>query len=250
MSKWKEKHVLCIGDSITSDGRWQKKFSEITGAEVKTHAYGGIGLVDMFMGLGASETPDVKYDPKTGCSGAFHPLSEDEVKWADLIIILAPYNERHAEYGKRGDMFPKDDTLYGKFDFVLEHLFGMMKKTENITCHIMLAAPHCVGRYDWVDRDGYEDFPRGSGRSLETMSEVIEDIAAYFNLPFCNTWKTSGINRFTWDCFANSPTAIRPDYDPSKKYDAPYPQYADQAHLNDLGYARLGECLASWAELA
>ena len=60
----------------------------------------------------------------------------------------------------------------------------------------------------------------------------------------------SGINRFTWKYFANSPTAIKEDYDPSKEYIAPYPQYADQAHLNAAGYARIGECIAAAAELA
>ena len=114
----------------------------------------------------------------------------------------------------------------------------------------MLCAPHCVGKYDWVDRNGYEDFPRGSGRSLETMSRLICDIARSYNLPFCDTWAHSGINRFTWDFYANSPTAINPDYDPEKEYGAPYPMYADQAHLNSLGYARLGQCIAAAAELA
>ena len=48
----------------------------------------------------------------------------------------------------------------------------------------------------------------------------------------------------------SSPTAIKEDYDPSKEYIAPYPQYADQAHLNAAGYARIGECIAAAAELA
>lgn len=249
-SKWTGKKVLAIGDSITSDGRWQTEFSRITGAEVITHAYGGIGLIDMVMGLGASENEDMKYDPYTGCNGNFHPLSAEEVGSADLIILLGAYNERHMEYGERGDMYPKNNTLRGKFAFVIEHLYALMKQTDNMDCHIMLCAPHCVGKYDWVDRNGYEDFPRGSGRSLETMSRLICDIARSYNLPFCDTWAHSGINRFTWDFYANSPTAINPDYDPEKEYGAPYPMYADQAHLNSLGYARLGQCIAAAAELA
>ena len=43
---------------------------------------------------------------------------------------------------------------------------------------------------------------------------------------------------------------LNPDYDPEKEYGAPYPMYADQAHLNSLGYARLGQCIAAAAELA
>lgn len=94
-SKWAGKKVLAIGDSITSDGRWQAEFSRITGAEITTHAYGGIGLIDMVIGLGASENEDMKYDPYTGCNGNFHPLSAEEVGSADLIILLGAYNERH-----------------------------------------------------------------------------------------------------------------------------------------------------------
>lgn len=41
---------------------------------------------------------------------------------------------------------------------------------------------------------------------------------------------------------------MNPDYDPEKEYVAPYPQYADQSHMNDAGYARLGECIAAFAE--
>ena len=112
-SKWKNKKVLVIGDSITADGRWQAEVARLTGAEISTHAYGGIGLIDMVMGLGASENEDMKYDPYTGCNGNFKPLTVDEVGCADLIILLGAYNERHMEYGVRGDMYPRQNTLRG-----------------------------------------------------------------------------------------------------------------------------------------
>lgn len=249
-SKWQGKNVLAIGDSITADGRWQQEFARITGCNIKTHAYGGVGLIDMIEGLGASQTRDIKYDPYTGANGNFGPLTSDLVKWADLIIILGAYNERDIEYGERGDMYPEKETLRGKYSYVIEKIYKLMAETDNMGCHIMIVTPHCTGKYDWIDRDGYEDFPRGSGRSLETMSDEIKKLAGEYNLPCCDAWKNSGINRFTWNYYANSPSAIREDYDPQKTYEAPYPMYADQAHLNALGYARLGGCIASFAELA
>ena len=246
--KWKNKNVLAIGDSITSDGRWQKEFARLTGCNVSTHAHGGIGIIDMTEGKGTASSPDFKYDPFTGTNGSFGPLSAEEVKDIDLIIFLGAYNERHMEYGERGDMFPENNTLRGKFAFVLQRLRGLLSEAGNESCTIMLVAPHCVGKYDWVDRDGYEDYPRGSGRSLETMAALISDIAKENGLPFCDAWNESGIGKDNWHIYTNSETEMRPDYDPEKEYFAPYPMYADRAHLNGAGYARLGQCIAKAAE--
>ena len=82
------------------------------------------------------------------------------------------------------------------------------------------------------------------------MAELIECIAGEYGIPCLNAWKNSGINRYTWKYFSNSPSTMAADYDPEKEYVAPYPMYADQVHLNDAGYARLGECIAAAAELA
>lgn len=248
-SKWNGRNVLVIGDSITADGRWQARLAELTGCRVRTHAYGGIGLIDMLEGLGASEN-GMKYDPHTGCNGNFGPLSAEDAAWAELIIIDGPYNERHLEYGERGDTYPEKNTLRGKFAYVIERLYAMLEETGNYDCHIMLATPHCTGKYDWIDRDGYEDFPIGSGRSLESMAELIEKIGAEYHLTVCNTWKHSGIGRLNWRHYCNSAVAEAENYDPQAEHDAPYPMYADQVHLNAEGYARLGECIAAWAELA
>lgn len=249
-SKWNGKNVLVVGDSLTSDGRWQARFAEITGANVETHAYGGLGIIEIIDGKTASADKSVCYDPITGTGFEFGPLTADKIKWADLVILVMAYNERHIEYGQRGDKYPEKSTLHGKYAYALEKIYSFIDESGNYNCHIMLVCPHCVGKYDWIDADGYGEFPAGSGRSLETMAEAIKDIAAYHNLPCYDAWHNSGINRYTWKYFANSPVEINPDYDPEKKYIAPYPMYADQAHLNAAGYARFGECIAAAAELA
>lgn len=247
-SKWNGKNVLCIGDSITSAGLWQKEMAGLTGCNVRTHAQGGIGLIEMVDGQDGSTEADCLYDPTTGVSGKLGALTSEKVGWADLIILLGAYNERHMEYGVRGDIYPEQNTLRGKFAYVLDRIYKLMEESSNLGCRVMLVTPHCVGKYDWVDSDGYEDFPKGSGRNLETMAELITKIAGEYNIPCCDAWHTSGINRFTWKYYAHSPIVMAPDYDPAKTYVAPYPQYADQAHLNELGYARLGSCIASFAE--
>lgn len=248
VSRWNGKNVLAIGDSITSDGRWQREFARITGCNMETHAYGGIGIVDMIEGPGFAENGFCEYDCETGRDGDFYPLSSDDVRGKELIIFLGAYNERHMEYGKTGDMFPENHTLWGKFAYVIKRLRELLAQAGNTSCSIMLVAPHCVGRYDWIDRDGYEDFPVGSGRSLETMAALIGAFAHENGLAFCDAWHESGIGRDNWSIYANSPSEYKMDFDPEKEYAAPYPQYADQAHLNGEGYARLGGCIAEAAE--
>ncbi len=247
-SRWSQKNILAVGDSITSDGRWQARFAELTGANVESHAYGGLGIIEIIEGKIASEDKSVCYDPVTGTGFEFGPLNKDEVGMADLIILLMGYNERHIEYGSRGDMYPEKQTLHGKYAYALGRIYSLLEESGNNNCKIMLVCPHCVGKYDWIDADGYTEFPKGSGRSLETMAETIKDIAAYHDLPCYDAWHNSGIGRHNWNDFAASPYEINPEYDPEKEYFAPYPQYADQAHLNGEGYARLGECIARAAE--
>ena len=249
-SKWYRKNVLVIGDSITSDGRWQKEFSRITGCNIRTHANGGIGLIDMVDGQDGNRASDASYDPTTGVEGKLGPLTSGMVRWADLIIILGAYNERHMEYGKKGDMYPEQNTLRGKSAYVIERIYSLLDAVDNLGCHLMLVTPHCSGKYDWIPVDGYSEWPEGSGRSLETMAELICKIAGEYNIYCYDAWHNSGINRFTWKHFCHSAVAENPNYDPSKEYDAPYPQFGDQAHLNAEGYARLGECIASAAENA
>ncbi|MBR6918396.1 MAG: SGNH/GDSL hydrolase family protein [Clostridia bacterium] len=241
--KLEGKRVLAIGDSITSDGRWQREFERVTGAVVTTHARGGVGIIDMVFGLGCADSGNMKYDPYTGVNGELLPLGADDFEGKDLVIFFGGYNERHMEYGDADDEYPRDDTLYGKFNTVMKKIISM--KREN--CPLIIVSPHCVGKYDWVDADGTEEFPAGSGRTLETMSYLISDVAKTYGAFFFDAYHLSGIGRENWNIYANSPTPYRADYSPSGHYEAPYPMYADQAHLNGDGYALLGGKIAEFA---
>ena len=80
MSKWNGKNVLCIGDSISSDGRWQAEFARRTGCNISTHANGGIGLIDMVDGQSGFAG-----DPNTAVSGKLGPLTVEK-----LGIVYTP----------------------------------------------------------------------------------------------------------------------------------------------------------------
>ena len=242
------KNVLAIGDSLTSDGRWQKEFERVTGASVMTHARGGVGIIDMVFGLGASDSKDMRYDPYTGANRELPPLEARDFEGRDAVIFYGGYNERHMEYGTIDDVYPRDDTLYGKFNTVMTKIYSLLREAKNGSCRVYMIAPHCVGRYDWVDADGTEEFPKGSGRTLGTMAEVVGNIAEKYGAAFFDAYHLSGIGPDNWNIYANSPVALRPDYDPEKKYEAPYPMYADQAHLNGEGYAKMGRAIALFVQ--
>ena len=241
----KGKRALAIGDCITSDGRWQREFERITGCAVATHARGGVGIIDMAFGLGAADSGDMSYDPTTGAEYPLPPLEAADFECVDLVIFFGGYNERHMEYGTLGDIYPADDTLFGKFNAVMGRI-GKLMRDAGCRCPVLLISPHCVGKYDWVDADGTEEFPKGSGRSLETMSEVVRQTAKKYGCYFYDAYHESGIGPENWCRYANSPTALRADYDPEKDYSAPYPMYSDQAHLNADGYALLGGKIAEF----
>jgi len=240
--------VLAIGDSITSDGRWQEEFAKVTGSTVTTHARGGVGVIDMVFGLGAAESDGMRYDPTTGVNCELPPLKVSDVADKDVVIFFGGYNERHMEYGDEDDVYPHDDTLNGKLNAVMTRIFDLLKAAKNQNCRVIMIAPHCVGRYDWVDADGTEEFPEGSGRTLETMASLIGEVAKRYGAAFFDAYHLSGIGPSNWRKYANSPYPYRQDFDPHGFYEAPYPQNADQAHLNGDGYALLGRKIAEFAQ--
>lgn len=241
------RNVLCIGDSITSAGKWQKALARDLGCKIDTHANGGIGLIEMVDGQFGAGDADVAYDPTTGVNGILGRLTVERVSRADLIILCGPYNERHAKYGEAGDAYPEKDTLWAKLSYVIERIFELLAAADNLKCRVALVTPHCVGCYDWIPVDGYSEYPEGSSQTLETMAQKICEIAKSYNLPCYDAWHESGIGRLTWARFCHSAVPMNDAYDPEKTYDAPFPMFADQVHLNDDGYDRLGSCIASFA---
>ena len=278
VSKWKDKKVLVIGDSITAAGQWQRKIQTELGMQVKTHAKGGVGIIAMVdgdKGLGGD------YDNETNASGTLYPLNTDDVGDKDLIVVLPAYNERGRSEGVIGDCYDPNSkegmTITGMMQYLINRIYEELIKANNLNCKILIATPHCAGAYNYNYIDGYGEYPSGSGQTMETLSNTIEKVCNYNNLPVCDLWHNSGINRFTWTIYGANPNAINDNYtmyqlDSSgnvigtspmrytkgqsyyqwrngvvvlEEYtgSAPYPFMGDQLHCSDAGYARIGECI-------
>jgi len=271
---WKGKKALVIGDSITAAGKWQKKLEELLGMNVATHAKGGIGILRMTDG---DNGLDGTYNAETDKNGILRPLMAADVEGVSLIVVLPAYNERATALGSVGDCHPEQETICGRIQYLLNRIYEELEDAGNLTCHVLVATPHCAGKYPYVDADGYEEYPSGTGQTMEKLSDTIKAVAQANNVTVCDLWHESGINRRTWSVFGAQKNAVNEQYakyqlDASgkvvgstpqryvngqsyyqkrngsivlEKYtgSSPYPFNGDQLHCSSDGYARIGECI-------
>ena len=277
-NNWKGKNALVIGDSITAANKWQNQLNTILGMNVSTHAKGGVGTISMVdgdKGLGGD------YDNETSASGVLKPLSVDDVKDKSLIVVLPAYNDRGKEDGQIGDCYKTDgsgqSTIAGIIQYTINRIYETLTQANNLTCKVLYVTPHCPGRYPYIDADGYEEYPTGSGRTMETLANMIVSVGNHNNIPVCDLWHNSGSNKYTWNVFGASANPVNEQYSPyeldstgnpvnttriryqnGKAYyqkrdgqvvletyagSAPFPYNSDQLHCSSSGYARLGECI-------
>jgi len=213
---------LCIGDSLTAAGVWQNQLNVILGMEVYTHALGGAGMLTLIDGGSTS-------------IGTISALSTDDVSDKDLIIFFAGYNDRGLADGDSGDVYPTNNTIAGRLQYCLNAIYNLLDRSNNLDCRVVVITPHCAGKYPQIPYDGYTDYPTGTGRSMKTMANIMEVVANDNNIPCYNTWKNSGISRFTWDVYSASPVATIEGV------------VQDQLHLNiSVGYPYLGKCISKF----
>ena len=267
VTKYTGKKALVMGDSLTKAGIWQQKLTELLGFEVATQARGGSGFIQIVDG-----DPEgfVHIDPP------MHRLGPDDVRGVDLIIYFAGYNCREMPYGDDGDLYPAQNTVRGCIQYVIDRIYEELAAADNLTCRLLFVTPHCHGLYSWRNTDGYYE-DAVTGMSTKKLGEVIAQVCEKNNIPVCDLWSESGINRYNWCVFGREPFVENADYTKYEldekgnvigkeplKYErgksyiqirggkptlelyetgGAYPYIGDQLHCSRAGYERIGECI-------
>lgn len=287
MNFWKGKKALFIGDSMTARGEYPQTVAQILGIQPFLHCKDGAHIVAMVDGeLGLNTDYEAFDNPET----LLRPLCAQDVRNMDLIILFGGYNNllyggyggRSCDIGIPGDCYQPDgtgqDTVAGVMQYAIERIYDELQKAGNSGCRLLIVTVDCTGRNQWIDADGTQEFPAGSGKSYEKIANIQKAVADWNALPCCDLFHHSGINRHTWHIFSASQDSSDPYYSPflldengaiidstriryqkgtayyqhrngkvtAEIYtqEVPYPYNADQIHKSDLGYRRIGEVVA------
>lgn len=275
-SKWVGKKLLAIGDSITAAQKWQLKVGELLGMDVKTHALGGIGIIAMVDGnnsIGALNSNDVKdvdiitisgfYNERDiaisnpGGESDMYPTSNSFVGklnyaiskiYAKLeevgnskckVVVISAHKYGKYEYINRDSY--TNVSVNGKDTTDGEALFEATKLAANYNSLFFIDLMHNgnINKYNWnyyqasntpynpkyIPSDGINDGTNKPFASLTDAPLAADNDGMYITIS--NVWGSYKSEGGEWI-----------------KKDAPYIWNADQLHLNDDGYYRIGEYIA------
>lgn len=263
---WSGKKVLFLGDSLTATKKYQETVRDMLGVQVYNHCLGGAGIIEIIDG---------------NTAGTITAINSDTVANMDLVVLYAGYNNRGTAVGSVGDLYERsgagDNTIAGYMQYAINRIYECLRGANNLTCKVLIVALDCAGKYDYIDADGYEEYPIGSGNTMETIANIQKAVAQYNSLPCCDLWHNSCINRFTWNVYGASDSAVNETYSPYEldstgervkddriRYvkgtsyyqvrngnvvleeytgNAPYPYNGDQLHKSAYGYRQIGECI-------
>lgn len=219
-SNWAGKRILYIGDSITAAGNtvageayWPKECSTILGTNTRIHAKGGIGLIEMVDGDGSGEAPEGT-DPDDFGSSIIYALNAADVTNVDLIIIAGIYNERGKLFGSLSDLYPANNTLSGVLNYAINRVYEELANANNMTCKVVIAGPHCFGKYPYSDADFFEPHDIGLTTGVE-FNNMLKSICENKAIPFIDVANKSGINKYNWDTYQSSGSNINSSYIPA-----------------------------------
>lgn len=203
------KTLLMIGDSVTAQGFIQNRIGELLGMNIRTHAKGGIGIIQMVDGDGSGDAPE-GYDPDSFGTDIIYRLNETDVKDVSIIIVFGFYNERtkiRTSPGETGDMYPTQDTFIGRLNYAIKRIYEELNKAKNTDCRIIICTAHRFGHYPYSSYSSYDDGDKICKYTLET--------ANYNSLPCIDVMHNGGINEYNWNLFQKSSTDYNENYIPS-----------------------------------
>lgn len=220
---WVNKSVLFIGDSLTEANRYQRVVVEKLGINYVNHCKGGASIIGLIDGV-----------------DTLAALSIDDVTGKDLIILYACYNDRQYLVGEVGDLYPTQTTIAGRMQYAINTIYTLLASANNLTCKLLIVTVDCAGKYQYIDADGYTEYPTGTGQTMESIANIQKAVAEANSIACLDLWHNSGINRNTWTVFGANPNAYVENPSPTS---APYPHNGDQLHKSNAGYVRIGECI-------
>ena len=240
-SKWDGKNVLFIGDSLTATLKYQQTVKNNLSINVYNHCKGGMGIVQCVDG----ENGAPPYDPNSYNASTLYALQASDVENMNLIVFYAGYNNRGTADGNVGDCYDPNDsnqgrTIAGYMQYAINRIYEELANANNLTCKLLIVTVDCAGKYPYIDADGYEQFPSGSGQTMETLANIQKAVAEANNIPCLDLWHNSGINRHTWTVYGANPNAYIENPGESS---APYPHNGDQLHKSNAGYKLIGDCI-------
>ena len=225
------KTILAIGDSITASKYWQDRVGEILGMNVRTHAKGGIGIIQMVDGDGSGDAPE-GYDPDNFGVSTIYRLNDVDVAGVSIIVLMGFYNTRvmaKNNLGELTDIYPTQDTWYGQMNYAISRVYEELDKAGNTTCKVVICSAHKYGKYPYRDVSAYED-----GHYL---LDATRNIAERHSLFFIDLMSNGQINQFNWNKFQSSSTIYNKNYIPydgvNDATNSPFPSLSDAPNASE-----------------
>lgn len=233
---WKGKRLLVVGDSQSAPEEWQYYLSKYLDCEVKTHAIGGAGMIQMVDGM-YSDVPDTTHiDPNKFGVDVLLPLDKTDLQNVDLVIIMGLYNEVMPfleNYGSRSDLYPQQETFCGKFNYMIKRIRQEARKAGNNDCPIIVTNMHRCGSYPFNSLSSYE--------YGDAFTDSLQIITHQNNIRMLDLMHTCVIDSTNWTIYHSGEFLSS---EKSIKYPQANPNLPDYLHLNSIGHLAVANAIA------
>lgn len=132
--------MLAIGASLTASNKWQYEVGNLINADVRTHALGGIGIVQMVDG-----------------TGTLPPISTSDVEDVDIVCLFGGFNDYRLAVNNLGDvsdMYPDQPTFVGRLNYAVKRIYEVAKAAGNHDLRVVLISPYNFGGGGFCDETG------------------------------------------------------------------------------------------------